>query len=311
MHRYLLKLHMSTARRRLKSTQSLSGTSSQATMVTQKSISWSWMDESHPFRSMLTGHTIPEKRLFQTLTFEFEGHGDGCGQRAMSYGRPNILLILFAFISQSNQQFMRHSYFEIEPLTIQDQGHTWGQRSMLHVIPSIQPMHLLFVLHQSHQPFLRYVRKSVWPSKTLPNFKKKVSQKLCDRMSPKSYQVISMTWGIHWASFVVIEGGFYRADKQIFVNQCHSRDFGTVHFPKFICFCPKYVRFDTNGFDVRGKSLCCGGRGGGRGGNKLKTYKSPLTGWPNYCWPPVIQQWEHVCHQTTRVSCQKGPVCHA
>ena len=31
--------------------------------------------------------------------------------------------------------------------------------------------------------------------------------------------------------------------------------------------CAKYVRFSSNGFDVRGKSCCGGGRGGGgRGG---------------------------------------------
>ena len=38
--------------------------------------------------------------------------------------------------------------------------------------------------------------------------------------------------------------------------------------------CAKYVRFSSNGFDVRGKSCCGGGRGGrgrGRGGNELKT----------------------------------------
>ena len=31
--------------------------------------------------------------------------------------------------------------------------------------------------------------------------------------------------------------------------------------------CAKYLRFSSNGFDVRGKSCC----GGGGGGNKLKT----------------------------------------
>ena len=31
--------------------------------------------------------------------------------------------------------------------------------------------------------------------------------------------------------------------------------------------CAKYQRFSSNGFDVRGKSFC----GGGRGGNELKT----------------------------------------
>ena len=33
--------------------------------------------------------------------------------------------------------------------------------------------------------------------------------------------------------------------------------------------CAKYLRFRSNGFDVRGKSFCRGGRGRGR--NELKT----------------------------------------
>ena len=34
----------------------------------------------------------------------------------------------------------------------------------------------------------------------------------------------------------------------------------------------KYLKFSSNGFDVRDKSCCGGGRGrGGRGGNELKT----------------------------------------
>ena len=41
--------------------------------------------------------------------------------------------------------------------------------------------------------------------------------------------------------------------------------------------CTKYLMFSSNGFDVRGKSCHCGGRGrgggAGRGGNELKTYK--------------------------------------
>ena len=39
----------------------------------------------------------------------------------------------------------------------QSQGHAWGQRSRSQGSPSIQPMHLLFVSHQSDQPSLRYV----------------------------------------------------------------------------------------------------------------------------------------------------------
>ena len=46
---------------------------------------------------------------------------------------------------------------------------------------------------------------------------------------------------------------------------------------QYICpypyiLCAKYLRFSSNGFDMRGKSCCGGGRGGGgRGGNELKT----------------------------------------
>ena len=40
-------------------------TSTHPTMVTHRSLSWSWMIDSHPFRSMLVR---PQIRLFQTLT---------------------------------------------------------------------------------------------------------------------------------------------------------------------------------------------------------------------------------------------------
>ena len=105
-------------------------------------------------------------RLFHTLTLKLQGQGHVCGQRTRSYSRPSILLICFFFIShQSDQQFLRYSYFVIWPWNIQSQGHEWGQRSRSHIIPSIQPMHFLFVSHQSDQPFLRYGKNSVWPWK--------------------------------------------------------------------------------------------------------------------------------------------------
>ena len=37
--------------------------------------------------------------------------------------------------------------------------------------------------------------------------------------------------------------------------------------PDSYILCAKYVWFSSNGFDVRGKKFC----GGGRGGNELKT----------------------------------------
>ena len=107
--------------------------------------SWSWMDDSHPFRFMSIGHPIPEIRLFQTQTLKLQGQGHGCGQRAKSYSQPSILLIRFPFIShQSDQQFLRYKYFDIWPWNIQGQGHEGAQRSSTHIIPSIQTMHFLF-----------------------------------------------------------------------------------------------------------------------------------------------------------------------
>ena len=46
--------------------------------------------------------------------------------------------------------------------------------------------------------------------------------------------------------------------------------------PDSYILCAKYLRLSSNGFDVRDKNCCGGGRGdgrggGGRGGNELKT----------------------------------------
>ena len=164
-HGAMSKLDMSTARRHLKSPRSLSGTSAHPTMVTQVNIMvMKWIHDSHPFRSLSIGRPIPEIKLFLTMTLKLQGQGHGCGQRARSYNQPSIILTHFLFIShQSDQQFLRYSYFEIWPWNIQ--GQEWGQRSRSHIVPSIQPMHFLFVSHQSDQPFLRYGQNSVWPWK--------------------------------------------------------------------------------------------------------------------------------------------------
>ena len=121
------------------------------------------MDDSYPFHSMSIGCPIPDIRLFKTLTLKLQGQGLGYGQRARSYSQ---LSICFLFTShQSDQQFLRYSYFKILPWNIQGQGHKWGQRSMSHIIPSIQPTHFLFISHQLDQPFLRYGQNSFWPWK--------------------------------------------------------------------------------------------------------------------------------------------------
>ena len=85
---------------------------------------------------------------------------------ARSHSGPSILLICFLFIShQSDQQFLRYTYFKIWLWNIQGQGHEWGQRSRSHIIHTIQLMHFLFISYESDQPFLRCGHNSVWPWK--------------------------------------------------------------------------------------------------------------------------------------------------
>ena len=86
------ELDKSTARRRLKSPQSLYGTSTHPTIVTHRSQSWSWMINSQPFLSMSVRAStpIPQIRLFQTLTFKLQGQGHGCGQMARPCSHPSI-----------------------------------------------------------------------------------------------------------------------------------------------------------------------------------------------------------------------------
>ena len=68
---------MSTARRRLKSPQSLNGSfTTHPTMVTHRSWSWPWMIDSHPFRSMSISAPPPSnKAISYSVMGEFKGKG--------------------------------------------------------------------------------------------------------------------------------------------------------------------------------------------------------------------------------------------
>ena len=69
------------------------------------------------------GHTmVTDIRPFQTLALKIQGQGQGYDQRVMSHDQPSIQLICFLFISQSDQQFLRHNDFKIWPWKIQGQG---------------------------------------------------------------------------------------------------------------------------------------------------------------------------------------------
>ena len=107
---YRSQLDVSTARRHLKSPRSLSCTSAHPTMFTQRSRSWYWMIDSHPFCSMSIGPSIPEIRLFQTLTLEIPRWRSWVRSWSRSYSWPSIQPMHFLFVShQPDQPFLRYA----------------------------------------------------------------------------------------------------------------------------------------------------------------------------------------------------------
>ena len=173
---------MSTARRRVKSPRSLSGTSAHPTMVTQVNImnyyplfrvrSWNtgmrcmsfyilmvmngWLTS---FSSLSIGRPIPEIKLFQTLILKLQGQGHGCGQRARSYNRPSIILTHFLFISYDSDQFRN--------LTLKHPRSRSWVRSKIKVTYCIQyPTNALPIRFTSIGPTIPEIWPiSVWPWK--------------------------------------------------------------------------------------------------------------------------------------------------
>ena len=151
---------MSMAHRRPKSPQSLCGTSTHPTMVTHRSQSWSWMIDSYPFRSMSVSPPNPQIRLFQTLILKLKCQGHGCGQRARPFLSPVSIWYAFCLLHQSDYNLYYTAILKFD-LKIKCQCHGWGQSSMSHSLPSIQSIHILFVSHQSDQPFLIYPTENI------------------------------------------------------------------------------------------------------------------------------------------------------
>ena len=148
------KLDESTARRQLKSPQSLSGRSIHLTLVTKWSWSWSWMTNCYlhcamsmsppilrynyfkiwPWKSMVKvicvvkgqGHIWPSK---------FKGQGYGQVQTHWSHLRPGVQSICWLFVSrQSDHLGLRYSKFYIWPwkfkvkvmAKVKLDGHIWA-----------------------------------------------------------------------------------------------------------------------------------------------------------------------------------------
>ena len=107
------------------------------------------MDDSHPFCSMSIGRSIHEIRLFQTLTLKLQSQGHGCDQKANHIVSPvSYWLASFSFhINQTNNSWdTAISKFDLEISKVKVMSE--AKRSRSHIVPSIQPMHFLFVSHQ-------------------------------------------------------------------------------------------------------------------------------------------------------------------
>ena len=137
-----------------------------------KSISWPWMDDSHPFRSSSIGHPIPEIKLFQILTLKLQGQGHGCGHRARSYNQPSIISthFLFIHINQTNNSGDREiSKFELETSKVKVMSEIKGQGHILYPVSNqctSFPFHInrtnhmakiVFELEKTHPKFLKKI----------------------------------------------------------------------------------------------------------------------------------------------------------
>ena len=126
---------MSTARRRLKSPQSLSGTSAHPTMVTLVNIMVinGWLT-SFSFYVNWPSHSWDKAISDSDLEISTPRSRSWVWSKGKVIQSAQNHINSFVFIShQSDQQYLRKSYFEIWPWNIQDQGHEWGQRSRSHI----------------------------------------------------------------------------------------------------------------------------------------------------------------------------------
>ena len=137
----------------------------------------SWMDDSHPFRSMSISHPIPNTKLFQTLTLKLQGQGHGCGQRARSYNRPSIILThFFSFhINQTNNSWDGAiSKFDLETSKVKVMSEVKGQG---HTLCPVSNQCTSFSFHINRTNHSWDMAKTVFHlEKTHPKFLKKICQ---------------------------------------------------------------------------------------------------------------------------------------
>ena len=133
------------------------------------------------------------------------------------------------------------------------------------------------------------ISNSVWLWKnTIKIFKENLAKKISNRIPPKSNQVISKTRGDIATTFCDdwLSGSHFilQTSKFLFINAT-AMTLGQGHIkviqyilPDLYLRCPQYLRCSSNGYDVRSKSHCGGGRRGRGDGNELKTLSHPSLG---------------------------------
>ena len=140
-------------------------------------MSWSWMDDSHPFCSMSIGHPIPELRLFQTLTLKLKSQGHGCDHREKSYSQTNILLICFLsfhFNQTNNSWDTAISKFDLETSKVKVMSEVKGQG---HILYPASNWCISILFHTKRTNHSCDMAKIVFDlEKTHPKFLKKICQ---------------------------------------------------------------------------------------------------------------------------------------
>ena len=168
---------MSTARRRLKSPQSLSGTSAHPTMVTLVNIMVmnGWL-RSFSFHVNRPSHSWDKAISDSDLEISTPG------SRSWVWSKGKVIQSAQYHTNSLHFHFtsIRPTIPEIElfrNLTFKHPRSRSWVRSKVNVKYCTQyPTKALFISHQSDQPFLRYGQNSVWPWKNTSDFLKTICQ---------------------------------------------------------------------------------------------------------------------------------------
>ena len=165
-------------------------------MVALKSISWSWMDDSHPFHSRSTSRRIPETSLFQTLEI--------CRSRSWVWSKGKVIrsaqhLPSFSFhINQANNSWDTSILkFHLEKSKIKVMSECKGRGNIVYPV-SIWSISFSFHINWTNH-FWDMTKR---PKKNTSKFvKENLPKKVSNRISSRSNQVISMTRGDTTAKF--------------------------------------------------------------------------------------------------------------